>query len=328
MKLILLILFISFSESLDAEKCKQYNIVLEYGNKAYDSTVDEAFACIETILLDETQKKEILQTLSSFSEAYAFKDILKSPPQPIENEQYFTPFDIDSQIKTIEQTQYSNFYDFYKDLFGITLQSRDTHFSFQLNGKSGDDFQQISKFSYYLPFQIVFSDSDIYLQPRTFLEQYGIVIPNELIQYQNYPVEKINGKIPQEFLREFGNNYIPFHSYQGRYTAAKKASVFGSFATHPLSKEFLKNAITVKYQGVDIPITYPYRIVFINPDAISDDSRKRMERHLSSSRETILDLEDLLETNEMKKKRQLKRNEEGLKRLYTEGDDIVVSLFH
>ena len=307
--IVLLSLFITVF-SFGSDKCKQFNDLITNNKPILESSVDDAYECITSIQLNQQDKTDIMNQFTEVIEAYAFKDILKSPPNESENKTYHYYCDIDQEIKTIKETQYSSFYDWFYSMQILIQKTHDLHLAFSLNKETNHEYQNILNFQYYLPFHFYLIGKDVYILSNDYFKQLGIQVPSEIEEYQEKKVVSINGKDPLSFIREFGERFTGLKSPHAKFTYAQNVIAFDTLASSTVTKEYLKTDILVQYENVENVIKYNYRMIFVNPNKLSMKAQKNFKNHLKNTHRKVLKIEDIVETEELyEKKQQLKQKQ-------------------
>ena len=122
----ILFAFVATSFALNQTACKAITDAIGGASDAVVE-VDTAFACINSFAFTNASKYEIVEGFAKIIEAYAFTDILKSPPQPYSNETYYETVDLHAELKTLNETSHDSFYSLFSDLFKIITKTRDGH---------------------------------------------------------------------------------------------------------------------------------------------------------------------------------------------------------
>ena len=87
----------------------------------------------DSIKENETELSNIINNISqTFSEAYAYNEISKNPPQPYFDNNYHNKVDIQELLSKINLTKIS-FYDFYRKLTQIISELKDLHINIYFN---------------------------------------------------------------------------------------------------------------------------------------------------------------------------------------------------
>ena len=87
----------------------------------------------DSIKENETELNYIINNISqTFSEAYAYNEISKSPPQPYFDNNYHNKVDIQELLSKINLTKIS-FYKFYRKLTQIISELKDLHINIYFN---------------------------------------------------------------------------------------------------------------------------------------------------------------------------------------------------
>ncbi|BFU26661.1 hypothetical protein EHI8A_129960 [Entamoeba histolytica HM-1:IMSS-B] len=243
--LILVFIITSFGK-----QCNEYK-------ETQEDTVDGAFECINTFKTTEKENVDIITGLKEFLESYVYKDILKNPPQPSFSNNYYEKVDIDSELNKIN-TKTTHMYDFYSEIYKLLVLTRDSHLSFTIDEDINTAKLELTYFYYFLPFVInIERNKKMYLIPITEIGGFKIKYPQELVYNMNQEVKTINGKDPFTLIREFGKKYIGLKCPHAQFTHSKASLSFGSLASTPLPKDYLKTPITITWKnGANVTISY------------------------------------------------------------------------
>ena len=95
----------------------------------YFSDIDELMECFNEIEISLEEKKNITSIVNSLLEGYVFDDILKNPPQPFENEEYYPTVDLFAKLKEIQHSEDTSYYHFISQMVSMFTAARDGHFS-------------------------------------------------------------------------------------------------------------------------------------------------------------------------------------------------------
>ena len=88
MLLILLLGFVLNTFALH-ETCRLINELFTSSSSSKLLRVESMFECINSFKLEKKTKDTIIEYMSHIMEGYAFKDILKNPPQPSQYQDYY-----------------------------------------------------------------------------------------------------------------------------------------------------------------------------------------------------------------------------------------------
>ena len=170
-KFILFFIFgilIPFTTALNATACQDITKTIGDANAAIID-VDKAFACIGSFAMTNESKYELINGFATAIEAYAFTDILKSPPQPYpgDTDPYYPAVDLHAELKTLNETSHDNFYDFYSDLYQVITKARDGHFYFTIKDSGNYQYKALAHMQYMLPFNFKINGTDFYAVPHS-----------------------------------------------------------------------------------------------------------------------------------------------------------------
>ena len=106
-----------------------FSILLGLLNSQNIYTKEEVFNYFNSIDIPEETLDLVKNAIAdTFEKFYAFNEILKNPPQPEFDNNYFEKLDFQEKIKSIN-TKNTNFYTFYQELMKILAIIGDLHIS-------------------------------------------------------------------------------------------------------------------------------------------------------------------------------------------------------
>ena len=109
-----------------------YNIISSNQIDYNYYTINSVIKYINTKGYDDEKNQCIADNISKiFSNAYAFYDIAKKPPQPSFSKDYHQAVDLQKKFKEIN-TKDSNIYELYRNIVYILSDLKDNHLSFFL----------------------------------------------------------------------------------------------------------------------------------------------------------------------------------------------------
>ena len=318
------ITLLSLVSAFDQTKCAKLVEILGTQELLVELTPQEMLDCLQTLSVTDDQKKIILNNVDEYTNAYAFKDILKNPPEPYTGEEYYETLDIDAEIATIRAKEYTNFYDLLYDITNMIVKTRDSHINFMVTGEGETEFNVLAVCFYATPFAFNIDDEkNVYLIPNGNFEQYGLQVPAEINTHSSEKVKFINNESPDQFIREYGKKFVALKSPHAQFTYAKQAMTFGSFGSSPLPREYIEQDIVVTYEndaGETTEVTYHFTTAFVNPAALSRRAKNALDKYHHSSSFPLLKIDEILETEEIYEKKMAMKKETN--RLYEEGDDV------
>ena len=217
-------------------------------------TIDEIYQIFDDLKTNEKDLEVIVDCLSStFSEAYAYNQIAKNPPQPDFNSSYHEKVDIQNELKNINLKNVS-MYKFYQDIkllfdrlgdqhLGINIKNfivTNMHFSdpLKLNIKEYDNKTRM------------FAESKVSSYEEKYYRNYETIF-NIIKNNVDVPITTINGKDPFDYITYFGGDYEKLKSPQGSF----RLKLFEhngdfDFFEYPVNKSDLIN-FTVVYDNGD-----------------------------------------------------------------------------
>ncbi|ELP87608.1 hypothetical protein EIN_145920 [Entamoeba invadens IP1] len=264
--------------------------------KAY--TVTDAFECIESITRDSTWTTTIQTGLQKLFETYAFKDILKNPPQPAFNSSFYRTIDIDQRLKELPIDEQS-VYKFMQSVQAIVNEASDYHLSFRLTSDENNLYYYDEMYAV-LPFILdIVNGDEVIVYPNDVVEKFGLSVPEGITDNVNVPVQSINGLEPLQWIRKFAEEQTFLKTPHGRFTYAVESMNYMSLQRTLMTKEALDEKIKIVYTSGNEAST-EYMIAYV-PIATKNITSERIERLKDKLMEkhgvNILRAEDFVESN-------------------------------
>ena len=155
----------------------------------------------------------------TFDDAYVFNEISKNPPNTSFSNNYYKKVDIQKILNDIDEEK--NGYIFYQDLKKALFSLEDLHINLDLS--VGYNILQNTYF--HLPLNLYISkynnEPRIFgVENKDFYWKYFSNYQNvyEIIEKnKNFPISKINGKNPFDFITDFGKDYLNLKSRQATF---------------------------------------------------------------------------------------------------------------
>ena len=205
--------------------------------------------------------KNVLADL--FEEEYIFNEVIKNPPQPEFDKNYFKKVNFQESVKSINTTNL-NFYQFYLELLKILAIIGDMHISFSF------DFG-LDKIMYSSPIILtiqkvddipkIFGVMNVGLGPLLYnFTNFDEI--SEIIQANaDVPIESINGEDPFDFISNFRKEYLnlkgPHGNFKLKYSHQILAPFF-NFFLFPFSMNDSSNVTVVYENGKNFTAEYIY----------------------------------------------------------------------
>ena len=226
-------------------------IYIKCSYKIWDK--EEFYNMVRSEKLGINYYKEVIDNLKKILNYYVFIDILKNPPQPSFDQNYFPKIDTINYLDEIKSniTNETNSYDFYRDLKILIDGYRDAHMSY---GFQGFNYQ---KYVFLCPIKLttkinanneVYSIGDIEFDESYFRN--GTEIFKIIEKNKNRPIKSINGKTTFEFIQTFGNPFMQLKNIHATYTFKYHQYLSPFVLYFPLNSEDISN-FTVEYENGD-----------------------------------------------------------------------------
>ena len=241
------------------------NQEIKLTTKYYGHPIEELYE-----IIDESYAKNVLSNLTTIIENnYIFYDIVKNPPQPIENVNYSHPaFDFREEFEKIS-TENRRFYDFYQDIKEVLGKPRDLHFNIQ-----GIKTPKGIKFSYMtacLPFSYYVNKKSGEDAPKVYIRYFpdcAVYFSQEvrenvqLLEKNQTALVSINGQNPFDFIQNRGTKYWGPKSPHAHFTWIKTAIHNFPLNFFPYSPEELD--MVYKFENIESTLNISYHIFIPN----------------------------------------------------------------
>ena len=240
-----------------------FSILLGLLNSQNIYTKEEVFNYFNSIDIPEETLDLVKNAIAdTFEKFYAFNEILKNPPQPEFDNNYFEKLDFQEKIKSIN-TKNTNFYTFYQELMKILAIIGDLHISIDFDSN-------FDKIGFIPPITFILKKVDekpkIFSTLNMFISPFFNIIPNfdkiqEIItKNSNVSIKYINGEDPFDFISNFGNDYSklkgPHGNFRWKYYII--SNVVYDFMKFPFSMDELADLSIEFENGEKLSIEYIY----------------------------------------------------------------------
>ena len=239
-----------------------FSILLGLLNSQNIYTKEDVFNYFNSIDIPEETLDSVKNVIAdTFEKLYAFNEILKNPPQPEFDNNYFEKLDFQEKIKSIN-TKNTNFYTFYQELMKILAIIGDLHISIDFDSN-------FDKIGFIPPITFILKKVDekpkIFSTLNMLISQFFNIIPNfdkiqEIItKNSNVSIKYINGEDPFDFISNFGNDYSklkgPHGNFRWKYHIISNGYDFQKF---PFSMDELADLSIEFENGEKLSIEYIY----------------------------------------------------------------------
>ncbi|ELP93703.1 hypothetical protein EIN_432450 [Entamoeba invadens IP1] len=207
--------------------------------------------------LDKISKNDATRIYTVFNtnlQAYAFRDISKSPIQPSDNSMYFESYDMDTDMTALgewisqQTTTQIPLYPFFIKMNQIIGGSRDLHLSlsFAKNPKNYHtaEMYTINPTSFYFKDKKIFLNIPSSIASKTPSTFFGTTLMNSLTAKINTEVTQINGVSAIQFITTFAKKYYRLKNENGAVTYFKKAFVLSLYQYVPFEQSDLSFVLT------------------------------------------------------------------------------------
>ena len=240
-----------------------FSILLGLLNSQNIYTKEEVFNILNSIDIPEETLDSVKNIIAdTFEKLYAFNEILKNPPQPEFDNNYFEKLDFQEKIKSIN-TKNTNFYTFYQELMKILAIIGDLHISIDFDSN-------FDKIFFFPPITFILKKVDekpkIFSTLNMLISPIFNIIPNfdkiqEIItKNSNVSIKYINGEDPFDFISNFGKDYIklkgPHGNFRFKYQIISNNGY--NFKNFPFSMDELADLSIEFENGEKLSIEYIY----------------------------------------------------------------------
>ncbi|ELP86842.1 hypothetical protein EIN_043900 [Entamoeba invadens IP1] len=282
----LLFLYILSTLSIQCDNLKNY--------KTYNYL--EIMECVHTIQISSKNKVQMITGLKHlYEQVYAYNDIMKNPPQPSFDSEYYKPNDLIARMDKLDMTD-GELYPFYYELKQIIKDAYDLHLSVNLNSVNDKKNKYIiDNIFYFLPFNFNIDEnkntrlSVANISPEILTDDMSA----EIAKHATESVVSINGVTPLEFIRTFANKNVGVKSPSGRFSYAQSSMTLSSLNYNPLTEEELSTTFEIKYESGDI-VKAPYYFLYVSTSSLSESAQKRLKTHDIGSNYSPLKFKDLM----------------------------------
>jgi len=210
---------------------------------------------LKSIKANESELYIILKELSkTFSEAYAYNEISKNPPQPIFNSNYHNKVDIQRLLSEVNITNIS-FYEFYRNIINQISELKDLHIDIYFNNNN-NIFNLLKDLYAICPikFEInkINGEYQIFGKLNKYYQYYNKNII-DLIQNNynnNRYILSINNLNPFIFISDFCGNIGKTKNHHGAFSHKFNAHYGYNLAIFPMDNSDLN--LTIIYNNGDI----------------------------------------------------------------------------
>ena len=192
----------------------------------------------------EEDYKSFIEYLSkTFSDAYAFNDIIKNPPQPDFNSNYHEKVDIQKELNDIDLNEITP-YEFYRKIWSILSKLKDQHIQIKWKKLKLDEFFILGPIDFSMKED---EDGNIKIFGECIeddqLEDFNNAGDiSEICQYySDSPIKSINDMDPFEFINNFGGNFLSTKNIHSTFSFKLKYHNNVPLSDYPLSLEELEN---------------------------------------------------------------------------------------
>ncbi|ELP89294.1 hypothetical protein EIN_488260 [Entamoeba invadens IP1] len=250
-------------------------------------TPEEMMECVDSLQITSANKIKMLSGLKHlYTDIYAYNDILKNPPQPAFDSNYYTKDDIIARIDALDVTD-GPLYSFYYELKQIIRDANDLHLSVSLNSVNANKNNYfIDNIYYLLPFTFDIDEN----KTLRLLPQANLV--GDIEKHKNESVVSINGLPPFDVIRAFGAKNVAMKAPSARFTYALTLMPFASLNRNPLTKAEFSQTFTITYESGDV-VTVPYYFKFVPLTSLSQKSQIKLRNLAVGSNFSPLKYEDI-----------------------------------
>ena len=202
--------------------------IIEYINEKVEYTNEDYLSFIDNLS-------------KAFSDAYAFNDICKNPPQPSFNSNYHKKIDIQKELNEIDLTDITP-YEFYRKIITILSGLKDSHIQMNWKPLNLDKFFILGPIDYSIK-EDEEGNLKIYGQCIDELDDFenSEEIKEICLYYSDTPIKYINDLDPFEYINSFGGNFLSTKNSHGTFSFKLRYHNSVPLSDYPLSLEDLEN---------------------------------------------------------------------------------------
>ena len=214
---------------------------------------DEFYNTIRSDKKGKQYYTDVIINLEKILNYYVYIELLKNPPQPNFDSDYFPKVDTIESLEKIKNkiTDDTNSFDFYRDLKILIDSYRDAHMTYGLR----QNFNYF-KYVFLCPIKLttkIGSNNEIYATGEmAFSKEYfknGEEISNIIIKNKDEPIMTINGKTPFEFIQTFGNPFMQLKNEHATYTFKLHQYLSPFLGYFPLDSDDISNFRVIYKNG-------------------------------------------------------------------------------
>ena len=234
-----------------------------------EETINELgdfFAYVEQIKISEEDSIKTIESLIQILQRYVFSDILKNPPQPLEN--YLNIVYLEDDLKKIDTNERS-LYNFYRDVKKVISACQDPHLNFKVNTYFGELSLSNSFFISPISLYIDRIDRKVYAKSSSYENSFDADIIKIINENVNNPIKTINGLDPLDYILQLNGHFNKYKSPQAQFVYnMKQMNGIISILSSPFSYEDLVN-IPLEYYNNEIKVEISYKVLTIENSQLS-----------------------------------------------------------
>ena len=230
-------------------------------NEIHIYDISQYLYAIKQIEITEEDSKNLINNLIYILERYVYLDILKSPPQPSDNDYYHNTIYLQYELTQIN-TQKRPLYSFYRDVKKVISLCQDLHLNINLKKELYSGLS-LENSLFVSPYILSIEGGEVYAIAineeyfsQTEEDQELIKIINE-----NYgiPINSINGKAPIEYIQDFNGDFMKLKSPQAQFVLNQRSIGMSQVMTFPFEIEDLTN-IRIQFRN-QLEAAFYYKVV-------------------------------------------------------------------
>ena len=250
-------------------------------------TVDSVMNYLDSEGFEDDDNQCIVNNISKiFSNAYAFYDIAKNPPQPSFSKDYHQPVDLQKKFKEIS-TKDSNVYQLYRNITKTLSDLKDSHLRIFFQDNDISSLNLLGPFDYRIDqdangkirmYADCVADEDLEYF-RNFIEDENIDI-EEFCSTNEAPIKSINNQDPFDYVTNFGGNFVSTKNVHGTFSFKMSFLNDVSLSDYPLSLEELRN-LEVVFDDEENTVIKTQYIIKTELELVEDEPENNNLRALS-----------------------------------------------
>jgi len=265
------------------------NLLQKIKFKYLESNIPHLISEYYNVILPNYNFIDTIDYIKEIFSQYAFIDILK-----YHQNKNFNKTDIMKKLEDYKKeiNNQTKFYDFYRNIIKIIGTAHDQHIDISFTGIDGaQKLNELKDVFIMLPIKIEIDENKkTKIVPNTVIEYYQF--ENYFPSYEKIKnnsekiVDKINGKDPFDFIRDFGKEFLTFKNKNAKFTYTKILLPIFRLKYIPMSPEEFNNfTITYKEGNEEITVNYVAFLIETNNNVSNENKIETTVKNIKFYRE-------------------------------------------